>query len=170
MNLLTVENLTKAYTDRKLFDNVEFSINEGDKIGIIGINGTGKTTLLKLISDIEKPDTGKITKGNNINIRYLPQNPVFDKNNTVLETVLSGNIRHDDDMWFVEGEAKAILNKLGISDYNTGIQNMSGGQRKRAALANTLMAKADILILDEPTNHLDSEMSGWLEEYLNRLG
>lgn len=169
MNLLTVENLTKAYTDRKLFDNVEFSINEGDKIGIIGINGTGKTTLLKLISDIEKPDTGKITKGNNINIRYLPQNPVFDKNNTVLETVLSGNIRHDDDMWSVEGEAKAILNKLGISDYNTGIQNMSGGQRKRAALANTLMAKADILILDEPTNHLDSEMSGWLEEYLNRF-
>lgn len=169
MNLLTVENLTKAYTDRKLFDNVEFSINEGDKIGIIGINGTGKTTLLKLISDIEKPDTGKITKGNNINIRYLPQNPVFDKNNTVLETVLSGNIRHDDDMWSVEGEAKAILNKLGISDYNTGIQNMSGGQRKRAALANTLMAKADILILDEPTNHLDSEMSRWLEEYLNRF-
>lgn len=169
MNLLTVENLTKAYTDRKLFDNVEFSINEGDKIGIIGINGTGKTTLLKLISDIEKPDTGKITKGNNINIRYLPQNPVFDKNNTVLETVLSSNIRHDDDMWSVEGEAKAILNKLGISDYNTGIQNMSGGQRKRAALANTLMAKADILILDEPTNHLDSEMSRWLEEYLNRF-
>lgn len=169
MNLLTVENLTKAYTDRKLFDNVEFSINEGDKIGIIGINGTGKTTLLKLISDIEKPDTGKITKGNNINIRYLPQNPVFDKNNTVLETVLSGNIMHDDDMWSVEGEAKAILNKLGISDYNTGIQNMSGGQRKRAALANTLMAKADILILDEPTNHLDSEMSRWLEEYLNRF-
>lgn len=169
MNLLTVENLTKAYTDRKLFDNVEFSINEGDKIGIIGINGTGKTTLLKLISDIEKPDTGKITKGNNINIRYLPQNPVFDKNNTVLETVLSGNIRHDDDIWSVEGEAKAILNKLGISDYNTGIQNMSGGQRKRAALANTLMAKADILILDEPTNHLDSEMSRWLEEYLNRF-
>lgn len=169
MNLLTVENLTKAYTDRKLFDNVEFSINEGDKIGIIGINGTGKTTLLKLISDIEKPDTGKITKGNNINIRYLPQNPVFDKNNTVLETVLSGNIRHDDDMWSVEGEAKGILNKLGIIDYNTGIQNMSGGQRKRAALANTLMAKADILILDEPTNHLDSEMSGWLEEYLNRF-
>ncbi len=166
MNLLTVENMSKAYTDRQLFDNVDFSINEGDKIGVIGVNGTGKTTLLKIVSGIEEADSGNITKGNNVHIRYLPQNPVFNKEHTVLEAVLEGNVS-EINKWTMESEAKTILNRLGINDFDANVYTMSGGQRKRIALASALIASAEILVLDEPTNHLDNEMAEWLEDYLN---
>jgi ATP-binding cassette subfamily F protein uup len=168
MNLLTVENMTKSYTDKILFNNADFSINEGEKIGVIGVNGTGKSTLLKIIAGLEQPEGGTITKGNKVYIRYLLQNPVFNKNITVLKAVLEGNITKENE-WSIESEAKSILNKLGIQEHDAMIQHMSGGQKKRIALAITLLATADLLILDEPTNHLDNEMTEWLEEYLKKL-
>jgi len=168
MNLLTIENMTKTYGDRFVFKDADFSINDNEKIGIIGINGTGKSTLLKMIAGLEEPDSGKITKGRQIHIRYLSQNPVFDEDSTVLEAVLKGNIRKDNE-WTVESDAKAMLNKLGIPDFDGETKYLSGGQKKRVALANVLLSPADILILDEPTNHLDNEMSEWLEEYLMKF-
>lgn len=168
MNLLTIENMTKTYGDRFVFKDADFSINDNEKIGIIGINGTGKSTLLKMIAGLEEPDSGKITKGRQIHIRYLSQNPVFDEDSTVLEAVLKGNIRKDNE-WTVESDAKTMLNKLGIPDFDGETKYLSGGQKKRVALANVLLSPADILILDEPTNHLDNEMSEWLEEYLMKF-
>lgn len=168
MNLLTVENMTKSYTDKILFDNASFSINEGEKIGVIGVNGTGKTTLLKIVAGLEEAEKGTVTKGNNIYIRYLSQNPTFDDNTTVLQAVLMGNSNKENE-WSIESEAKSILNKLGITNHDELVGHMSGGQKKRVALASTLIATADILILDEPTNHLDNEMAQWLEEYLKNL-
>lgn len=168
MNLLTVENMTKSYTDKILFDNASFSISEGEKIGIIGVNGTGKSTLLNIVAGLEKPEKGTITKGNNVYIRYLSQNPVFDNDITVLQAVLAENITKENE-WSIESDAKSILNKLGITKHDEMINHMSGGQKKRIALASTLLAPADILILDEPTNHLDNEMAQWLEDYLKKL-
>lgn len=168
MNLLTVENMTKSYTDKILFDNASFSINEGEKIGVIGINGTGKSTLLRIVAGLEHPEKGVVTKGNQVYIRYLPQNPVFTEDSTVLQAVLEDNVT-EENQWSIESEAKSILNKLGITDHTALMKHMSGGQKKRIALASTLLATADILILDEPTNHLDNEMSEWLEDYLKRL-
>lgn len=168
MNLLTIEKMTKTYGDRYIFKDADFSINENEKIGIIGINGTGKSTLLKIAAGIEEPDSGNITKGRNVHIRYLPQNPAFEEGSTVLYEVLKGNVRKDNE-WSVESEAKAILNKLGIPDFDADIRYLSGGQKKRVALANVLLAPADILILDEPTNHLDNEMAEWLEDYLGKF-
>ncbi|PXV89551.1 ATP-binding cassette subfamily F protein uup [Lachnotalea glycerini] len=168
MNLLTVENMVKSYTDKILFNNASFSINENEKIGVIGVNGTGKSTLLKIVAGLERPEKGTVTKGNNVYIRYLPQNPIYDDHITVLQAVLEGNITKEN-QWSIESEAKSILNKLGIIGHNELIEHMSGGQKKRIALANTLIASADILILDEPTNHLDNEMSQWLEDYLKKL-
>ena len=168
MNLLTIENMTKTYGDRFVFKDADFSINDNEKIGIIGINGTGKSTLLKMIAGLEEPDSGKITKGRQTHIRYLSQNPVFDEDSTVLEAVLKGNIRKDNE-WTVESDAKTMLNKLGIPDFDGETKYLSGGQKKRVALANVLLSPADILILDEPTNHLDNEMSEWLEEYLMKF-
>ena len=167
MNLLTIEKLTKSYTDRILFDNVTFGINEGDKVGVIGVNGTGKSTLLKIISGLEEGDSGTVTKGNNIKITYLPQNPSFHEKLTILENVLEGAVTSEGH-WNLEGEAKSMLNKLGIPDYNGDIASLSGGQKKRVALVRTLLHPADILALDEPTNHLDNEMAEWLEDYLNK--
>lgn len=170
MNLLTGENITKSYTDKILFQNASFSINEGEKIGVIGVNGTGKSTLLKIAAGLEVPEEGTVTKGSQVYIRYLPQNPVFNGETTVLQAVLDGN-KNKENEWTIESEAKSILNKLGIVDHNKLMKHMSGGQKKRIALAGTLIASADILILDEPTNHLDNEMSQWLEDYLkNRKG
>lgn len=166
MNFINIENMSKQYTERMIFDHVDFSVNEGDKIGIIGINGTGKSTLLKVISGLETPDSGKVTCMNNLTIRYLPQTPVFGDDETVLEAVVNKNSENAE-AWNVESDAKTILNKLGVSDFGAKVSVLSGGQRKRVALAAAVLSKADVLVLDEPTNHLDSEMSEWLENYLN---
>ena len=165
MNLINIENISKSYTDSLLFDDASFSVNEQEKVGIIGINGTGKTTLLKMIVGLEQPDKGTITRANHIVIRYLSQHPVFDEGTTALECVMKNNLTHDNE-WSLESEAKSMLQKLGITDYSQKVENLSGGQRKRIALANTLLSQADVLVLDEPTNHLDSSMADWLEEYL----
>lgn len=168
MNLLTIENLTHAFTERKLFDQANFSINEGDKVGLIGINGTGKSTLLKIAAGLEIPDSGKVTKGNQVTIRFLSQNPDFDEDMTALEAVMHQNKTKLNE-WSLESEAKSMLNKLEIQDFDQKIRQLSGGQKKRVALAHILLATADILILDEPTNHLDNAMSEWLEGYLNQF-
>lgn len=167
MNLLTAEKISKGYTDKILLKEVSLGINQGDKIGVIGINGTGKSTLLKLIAGIETPNEGIITKGNKIRIEYLPQNPEFNEALSVLENVIY-NKKGQTEHWNVEGEARAMLLKLGIDDADVSINILSGGQKKRAALVRTLMTPADILVLDEPTNHLDNEMAEWLEEYLKK--
>lgn len=165
MNLLTMEHITKSYTDRILLDDVGFSINENEKIGVIGINGMGKSTLLKVAAGIEEYDSGKISMGNHVKICYLPQTPVFEEGTTVLKAAVAGNV-DDLNRWSIEAEAKAMLNQLGFTDYEEKVEHMSGGQKKRIALVNALLTTAEILILDEPTNHLDNAMSEWLEEYL----
>ena len=168
MNLVTAEHLTKSYTERLLFDDTDFSINEGDKVGLIGINGTGKSTLLKLVAGLEEPDKGTIVRGRNLDIRYLPQNPVFQSGETVLESILRENEGHGH-VWDLESQAKSMLNKLGITDHEEKVDHLSGGQKKRVALASVLLSTAELLILDEPTNHLDSDMAEWLEEYLKKF-
>lgn len=165
MNLLTIKDMCKAYTDRTLFDHVDFSINENEKIGVIGINGTGKSTLLKIVAGLDTPDEGSVVKGNNVHIRYLPQNPEFTPGSTIYEYVIKANTTHENE-WTIEGDAKTILGKLGFTEFDTVVDKLSGGERKRVALAGALLAKADILILDEPTNHLDRWMTQWLENYL----
>ena len=161
MNLVTAEHLTKSYTERLLFDDTSFSINEGEKVGLIGINGTGKSTLLKIVAGLEEPDEGTVVRGRNLYIRYLAQNPVFEPGLTVLDCVIRENKDHEH-VWDLEGEAKSILNKLGITEYDAVISTLSGGQKKRVALASVLLSTADLLVLDEPTNHLDSAMADWL--------
>ena len=168
MNLLTMEHLTKYYTERMLFQDAGFGINEGEKIGVIGINGTGKTTLLRIAAGLEEPDEGTVTMGNGLALRYLPQNPYFEEGSTVLSCVMKGN-RTPHNKWTLESEAKAMLTRLGIYEFDTEIEKLSGGQKKRVALASVLLSEVDILILDEPTNHLDSSMAEWLEDYLNRF-
>lgn len=165
MNLLTIEKLTKVFTERRIFDRADFSINEGEKIGVIGINGTGKSTLLRIAAGMEEPDEGTVTKGNQVVIRFLMQNPAFDPESTVLEAVLEGN-RTKQNEWTVESDARSMLNKLKITDVAQKIKELSGGQKKRIALVRVLLLPADILILDEPTNHLDNEMAEWLENFL----
>lgn len=165
MNLLTIKDMCKAYTDKVLFDHVDFSINENEKIGVIGINGTGKSTLLKIVAGLDKPDNGSVVKGNNVHIRYLPQNPEFTPGSTIYEYVISANTTPENE-WTIEGDAKTILGRLGFSDFDTIVDKLSGGEKKRVALAGALLAKADILVLDEPTNHLDRWMTQWLENYL----
>lgn len=167
MNLLTIDNMSKSYTERMLFDNVNLGINEGDKVGVIGINGTGKSTLLKIIAGLEEPDSGTVIKGKKVRIGYLSQTPEFDPGMSILQNVVL-NQRVDEEYRNIEGEAQAMLVKLGISDVNASPVILSGGQRKRAALVKTLLTPADILVLDEPTNHLDNEMTQWLEDYLNK--
>lgn len=168
MNLINIENITKYYTDTPLFKDASFTVDEREKVGVIGINGTGKTTLLRMLIGAETPDLGTVTRANHIVIRYLPQAPDFQKDATVLEAVMEGNLTHDNE-WSLESDAKAMLQKLGISEYGQKVDTMSGGQRKRIALANTLLSKADVLVLDEPTNHLDSSMADWLEDYLKNF-
>lgn len=168
MNLLTIEHLTKSYMERLLFDDTSFSINEGDKIGLIGINGTGKSTLLKIAAGLEEPDLGTVVRGRNLYIRYLPQNPVFEPQLTVLECVIKENEGHEH-VWDLEGQAKNMLTRLGVPEYDAVISTLSGGQKKRVALASVLLSAADLLVLDEPTNHLDSSMADWLEDYLKKF-
>ena len=166
MNLLSLENITKAYTERVLLDGASFFLQEGEKVGIIGINGTGKSTLLKLAAGLEEPDTGSCTKANHVVIRYLPQTPEFDDSCTVWEHVEKKI--SESTQWDMEGEAKSMLRTLGIVRLEQKISELSGGQRKRLALAEILMQPCDIFVLDEPTNHLDHAMAAWLEEYLKR--
>lgn len=168
MNLLTAEKISRNFTDKVVLNQVSLGINKNDKIGVIGVNGTGKSTLLKILAGKEEPDEGRVVKGNDVRIEYLAQTPEFDDNYTVLENVIKSH-EHASDGWNVEGEAKVMLGKLGITDWNEKPSNLSGGQRKRAALVRTLLTPADILILDEPTNHLDNAMAEWLEDYLNRF-
>lgn len=166
MNLLSLENITKAYTERVLLDGASFFLQESEKVGIIGINGTGKSTLLKLAAGLEEPDTGSCTKANHVVIRYLPQTPKFDDSCTVWEHVEKKI--SESTQWDMEGEAKSMLRTLGIVRLEQKISELSGGQRKRLALAEILMQPCDILVLDEPTNHLDHAMAAWLEDYLKR--
>lgn len=165
MNLLTMEHITKAYTDRVLLNDVAFSINENEKIGVIGINGMGKSTLLKVTAGIEPYDEGKISMGKQVKICYLPQTPEFEEGTTVLRAAIADNV-NELNQWTIEADARSMLNQLGFYDYDEKVEHMSGGQKKRIALVNALLTPADILILDEPTNHLDNAMSEWLEEYL----
>lgn len=168
MNLVTAEHLTKSYTERLLFDDTDFAVNEGEKIGVIGINGTGKSTLLRLVAGLEEPDQGTVTRGRNLDIRYLPQNPKFTPKDTVLQSIVRDNEGHEHP-WDLESQAKTMLTKVGIFDFDQEVGTLSGGQRKRVALVSALMSDTDLLILDEPTNHLDSQMAEWLEDYLKRF-
>lgn len=160
MNILNIENISKIYGEKVIFDQASFGIQEGDKIGIIGINGTGKTTLLRMVAGLEQPDEGQIVKQNNLRIAYLPQNPVFPENATILSYM-----QDSEQQWRVESN----LNKLGILEYDIPLEYLSGGQRRKVALAKVLASDFDMLLLDEPTNHLDAEMISWLEDYLREF-
>lgn len=203
MNLITLENISKSYSEKTLLNNVSLGINDGDKIGIIGINGAGKSTLLKIVTGKDEFFDGSVTKGKNVRIEFLSQSQDFQDNATVLEQIFKGDSKEmkllrdyeetleslnsshsnfDDlnerliklqgeidglNLWELESEAKSILNKLGITKYEEKIKNLSGGQKKRVALASALITPCDLLVLDEPTNHLDSDSIEWIEEYLN---
>ena len=203
MNLITLENISKSYSEKTLLNNVSLGINDGDKIGIIGINGAGKSTLLKIVTGKDEFFDGSVTKGKNVRIEFLSQSQDFQEDATVLEQIFKGDSKEmkllrdyeealeslnsspsnfDElnerliklqseidglNLWELESEAKSILNKLGITKYEEKIKNLSGGQKKRVALASALITPCDLLVLDEPTNHLDSDSIEWLEEYLN---
>lgn len=175
MNLLTVDHVTKVFTQRKIFEDASFYLQEQEKVGVIGINGTGKSTLLKMIAGIEEPDSGEVIYANQIVVHYLPQMPEFDPDATVLESVLSyasvGSVhkesnKDEHEMWNLESSAKSMMTKLGIYDFDEKTGHLSGGQKKRLALVAVLLTPCDVLLLDEPTNHLDAEMAEWLENYL----
>lgn len=165
MNILNIEHVSKVFGEKTIFDDVSFGIQEGDKIGIIGINGTGKTTLLRMIAGVEEPDSGQIIKQNGIRLAYLSQHPSFPEGATVLSYAFDGIAEND---WALKSEVKSALNKLGITDHDMKMEHLSGGQKKKVALAKTLASSFEILLLDEPTNHLDGEMISWLEDYLKR--
>lgn len=203
MNLISLENISKHYSEKTLLDNISLGINEGEKIGLIGVNGTGKSTLLKVIAGVEEAESGTIIKANKVRIEYLPQNPYYDEEATVLEQVFKGtsaemkligeyqdllekiNQSYDEklnerllslqtkmddlNLWDLESEAKTVLMKLGIKDFDQKVKELSGGQRKRVSLASALITPCELLILDEPTNHLDNDTIDWLEEYLNKF-
>lgn len=163
---LTAEAITKTYSTRTLLDHVTLYLNKGQKVGVIGTNGTGKSTLLRILAGREEPEEGKVSCDPNIRLEYLPQNPEFPPQNTVLEQVFYGLSKEARSL--AEYEAKSILTRLGLTDFERPIAQLSGGQRKRVALASALVHPCDVLLLDEPTNHLDSEMVSWLENYLCR--
>ncbi|MBQ9122779.1 MAG: ABC-F family ATP-binding cassette domain-containing protein [Lachnospiraceae bacterium] len=167
MNILTVEKITKAYGERKLFDGASFYMQEGEKVGIIGINGTGKSTLLRMIAGLEDEDEGSIIKASGMVVRFLPQNPKFHPEDTILEAVLREN-KNTAKGHNPEVEAKAMLTKMGVTDFDRKCDGLSGGECKRLALVSVLLSPAELLILDEPTNHLDHEMADWLEEQLKK--
>jgi ATP-binding cassette subfamily F protein uup len=203
MNILSAVGITKSYGDKVLFDDISFTLNEKQRIGLIGVNGTGKSTLLKLLAGLESPDRGKLVHANHFRVEYLPQNPEFEENSTVLEQVFHGgtplmqtlrdyeraqaeleldptsekkqsrlfSAQHRMDelgAWEAGTIAKTVLTRLGITDFDKPIGQLSGGQRKRVAMARVLIQPADLLILDEPTNHIDNETAIWLEEYLSK--
>ena len=175
MNLLTVDHITKVFTQRKVFEDTSFYLQEQEKVGIIGMNGTGKSTLLKMIAGMEEPDSGEIIYANQLVIHYLQQMPEFDPDASVLESVLSyanvgsvhkENTQDEHEMWNLESSAKSMMTKLGIYDFEEKTGHLSGGQKKRLALVAALLTPCDVLLLDEPTNHLDVQMAEWLETYL----
>lgn len=201
--ILSAEKISKSYSEKILINEISIGINEGDKIGLIGVNGTGKTTLLRVLAGNESYDTGKIIYSNGVKIEFLPQNPDFVDGNTILEQIFKGNspvmelIREYEealevlrenpdneqyakkligltqrmdslDAWSIETEAKSILTKLGVTNFKADVGKLSGGQRKRIAIAGALITPADLLILDEPTNHIDNDAVDWLENYLNK--
>lgn len=174
MNLLTLDHITKVFTQRKVFEDVSFYLQDHEKVGIIGINGTGKSTLLKMIAGMEEADSGEVIYANHLVVHYLPQMPEFDPDATVLESVLSyantGSVHKEQtaeehDKWNLESTAKAMMTRLGIYDFDEKTGHLSGGQRKRLALVAVLLTPCDVLLLDEPTNHLDAQMAEWLENY-----
>lgn len=176
MILLSAEKVYKGYSERQLLDGCSLAIGEGEKIGLIGINGTGKSTLLKVMAGIDPPDSGIVTRTGGVRVAYLPQNPLFDGETTVLQQVMKGVAIDEErakDAKVIqqadEYQCKSILNQLGLGDYDQKIAQLSGGQKRRVALACALAAEAEVLILDEPTNHIDSEMVDWLEGYLKRF-
>lgn len=166
MNLLSLEQAQKSYGEKVLLKQANFYLNEGEKVGIIGINGTGKSTLLRILAGTEVPDEGIRTVANHVVLRFLEQNPQMPADMSVLEYVLQGE--KEEDRWMLEPDAKTLLMTFELNDFNQPCGQLSGGQKKRAALAKTLLRPADILILDEPTNHLDTKMADWLEDYLRR--
>ena len=167
MNILSLDKITKAYGERKVFDEADFFLEDGEKVGIIGINGTGKSTLLKIMAGLEQPDSGKGIRANHIVISYLKQQPDFRENETILEYVLrEADMGHEQNN--LESQAKTMLMNLEITDINQKIGELSGGQKKRVSLVAALLEPADILVLDEPTNHIDNAMSDWLENYLKK--
>lgn len=201
MNILTLENVSKGFSEKNLFENISIGIDDSDKIGLVGVNGIGKTTFLKIVSGQLLPDSGKVVKNNNLRIQFLSQSPSFDEDISVIDNILQGDnpiiktIRDYEavaeqfnknpidvriqakfieltskmdalDTWNIEAQAKSILNKLGITETDKKISELSGGQRKRVALAEVLIQPSDLLIMDEPTNHIDLETINWLEEYL----
>lgn len=203
MNIISVDGLSKTHGEKVLFDSLSFGIEDSDRIGLIGVNGTGKSTFLKVLAGIEPMDAGTVVKGNRVTIHYLPQEPAFAPGVTVLEQVFRGDhpqmtllrdyetalkaldahpmdesfqravlrlqTRMDaEQAWQLEHEAKTILTKLGITNFSTNVDELSGGLRKRIALANALIQPSDLLILDEPTNHLDNDSISWLESYLQK--
>lgn len=184
MNLLTADNISKAFTGRRLLDEASFYLQEGEKVGIIGINGTGKSTLLKIMAGLVEPDSGEVITANHVVMRYLPQSPVFQPEVSVLQsvleaaagkqdTIIAGGKSQDshavnEKIWSMESKAKSLLLELGITDFEQKTGELSGGQRKRLALAAILLVPCDILLLDEPTNHIDHEMADWLENYLKK--
>ena len=159
MNIINIEHISKIYGDKVIFEDASFGVHQGDKIGIIGINGTGKSTLLKMVAQAEEPDAGQIIRQNSLKIAYLPQNPEFPENATVHSYAMEGNPDTD---WLVQSN----LNQLGITEDDTLLEHLSGGQRRKVAMAKILASEFDVLLLDEPTNHLDQLMITWLEEYL----
>lgn len=160
MNIINIEHISKIYGEKTIFEDTSFSIHEGDKIGIVGINGTGKTTLLKMTAGLEEPDEGQIIRQNNLKIAYLPQNPVFPENASIQSYAQDSE---------AEWKVQSNLNQLGIMEYDTPIEYLSGGQKRKVALAKILATEFDVLLLDEPTNHLDEEMIAWLEDYLRNF-
>ena len=175
MILLNAEKISKGYSDRQLLDGCSLAVGQGDKIGLIGVNGTGKSTLLKVMAGVDFPDSGTVTRSGGVRVAYLPQNPAFAPETTVLQQVMTGvaidkarakeaKVVQQAD----EYQCKSILTQLGLSDYDQPIGQLSGGQKRRVALACALAAESEVLILDEPTNHIDSEMVDWLESYLKR--
>ena len=169
MNIINVENITKVYTERELFSKASFYVQEREKIGIVGINGTGKSTLLKIAAGLEEPDEGSVIRANHVVINFLPQNPEFEGAKSVLENVMDKIITTDMDeahRWSLESEAKALMLKLGIYDFEQPCGELSGGQKKRLALVAAVLKPCDVLVMDEPTNHLDYDMVEWLEDFL----
>ena len=168
MNILNVENVSKTYMSRDILKGINLGISDTDKIGVVGVNGCGKSTLLRIVAGVVSPDDGKVVKGNDIRISYLPQTDEFDGEKPVIDNV-TACIYQGDGHWDKSGEIKAMLAKFRIDDPMKKTSLLSGGERKRAALVAALLTPCDLLVLDEPTNHLDLDMIEWLESYLKRL-
>lgn len=166
MNIMNLEHIVKIFGDKRILDDVSCGIAEGEKIGIVGVNGTGKSTLLNILAGLEEPDEGRVVTLNGLYLAHLKQNPGTGTGLNVLSYVLENGQAGD---WSTESDARTILNKLGLTDHSAAVETLSGGQKKRAALAGMLLHPADVLLLDEPTNHLDQDMIAWLEDYLVRF-